>query len=69
MGDRKGACKVLVGTPGRYRPLERPRYKWEDDIKMDLQKVGKRGMDQIDLAQDSDRLWVLVNAVTNFWVP
>ena len=48
--------------------LGRPRHRWEDNIKMDLQKVGW-GMDGIDLAQDRDRERVLVNAVMNLRVP
>jgi hypothetical protein len=42
--------------------LGRPRRRWEDNIKMDLQEVGCRGMDWIELAQDRDRWWPLVNA-------
>jgi len=45
------------------------RSRWEDNIKMDLEEVGSRGMDWIDLAQDSDRWWVLVNALMNLRVP
>jgi hypothetical protein len=52
-------------TPKRKRPLGRPRHRWEDDEKMNLQEVGWQGMDWIDLAQDSDRWRVLVNAVMN----
>jgi len=51
------------------RPLGRPRRRWEDNIKMDLQEVGCGGMDWIELAQDRDRWWVLVNAVLNLRVP
>jgi len=47
----------------------RPRRRWEDNIKIDLQKVGCEGMDWIDLAQDGDRWWALVNAVMNLRVP
>jgi len=50
----------------RERPLGRPRHRWEDNIKMDLQKVGWRGMDLIDLAQNGDKWQALVNAVMNF---
>ena len=51
------------------RPLERPRRRWEDDIKMDLQEVGYGGMDWIYLAQDKDRWRARVNAVMNLRVP
>jgi hypothetical protein len=50
------------------RPLGRPRRRWEDNIKMDLQEVGW-GMDWIELAQDKDRWRALVNAVMNLRVP
>ena len=45
------------------------RCRWEDNIKMDFQEVGYVGMDWIELAQDRDRWWVLVNAVMNLLVP
>jgi len=51
------------------RPLGRPRRRWEDNIKMDLQEVGCGGMDWIDLAQDRDSWQALVNAVMNLQVP
>jgi hypothetical protein len=56
---------ALPGKPERKRPLGRPRHKWEDNIKMDLQEVGSGGMDWIKLAQDRERCWALVNAVMN----
>jgi hypothetical protein len=56
-----------VGRPERRRLLERPRSRWEDNIKMDLQEVGW-GMDWIELAQDRDRWLALVNAVINLRV-
>ena len=58
-----------MGRPGVKGPLGRPRLRWEDNIKMDLQEVGCGGMDWIDLAQDRDRWRALVNAVMNCRVP
>jgi hypothetical protein len=54
MGERRGVCRVLVGKPEGNRPLGRPRCRWEDNIKMDLQEVGCRDVDWIELAQDTD---------------
>ena len=68
-GGRKGAYTVLVGKYERKRPLGRPRCKWEDKIKMDLQEVGRGDMDLTDLAQDRDRWWALVNVNMNLQVP
>jgi hypothetical protein len=68
MGDRRGVNRVLVGRPEGKRPLERPRLRWEDNIKMDLQEVGCGGMDWIALAQDRDRWRAVVNAVMNLRV-
>jgi len=59
---------VFVVKPDGKRKLGRPRRRWEDNINMDLQEVGCRGMDWIELAQDRDRLRALVNAVMNFLV-
>jgi len=69
MVESRGAYRVLVGKPERKRPLGRPRRRWEDNIKMHLQEVGCGGIDWIELAQDRDRRWALVNAVMNFRVP
>jgi hypothetical protein len=51
------------------RPLGRPRRRWEDNIKMDLQEVGCGVVDWIELAQDRNRWWALVTAVMNLQVP
>ena len=67
-GERRGVYRVLVGKPDGNRPLGRPRRGWEDNFKMDIQKVGIGGMDWIYLAQDSDCLRALVNAVMNLLV-
>ena len=45
MGEKTGVCRVLVGKPEGKRPLERPRLRWEDNIKMGLQLAGCGGMD------------------------
>jgi hypothetical protein len=68
MGEKRGAYRVLVGRPEGRRPLGRPRRRWEDNIKMDLQEVGW-GMNWIELAQVRDRWRALVNAVMNLRVP
>jgi hypothetical protein len=60
---------VSVWRPEGKRPLARPRRKWEDNIKMDLQEVGCGGVDWIELAQDRDRWWAPVNTVMNLRVP
>jgi len=69
MGNRRDVFRVLVGEPEGKRPLGRPRRRWEDNIKMDLQEVGCGCVDWIDLAQDMDSWEALVNAVMNFRVP
>ena len=61
--------RVLVGKQDGRRPLERPRRRWEDNIRMGLQEVGCGYMDWIGLAQDTDRWLTLVSAVMNFRVP
>jgi len=58
--------RVLMGKPVGTRPLGRPRRRWEDNIKLDLQEVGCGGMDWIELAQDMDRWRAFVNVVMNF---
>jgi hypothetical protein len=55
MGEGRGMYRVLVGKPEGKRPLGRPSYRWEDNIKMDLLEVGYMDMDWILLAQDRDR--------------
>jgi hypothetical protein len=63
------AYSILVGRPEGRRPIGRPRRRWEDNIKMNLQEVGWWGMDWIDMAQDRDRWRAVVNAVINLRVP
>jgi hypothetical protein len=69
MGEGRGAYRVLVGRPEGKRALGRPRRRWEDNIKMDLQEVGWGGMDWIDMAQDRNRWRALASAVMNLRVP
>jgi hypothetical protein len=66
MGEERGAYRVLVGKPEGKIPLERPRRRWKDYIKMNIQEVG---IDWIELAQYRNRCQALVNAVMSFWVP
>jgi len=69
MGRRRGVHRVSVGKYERKRPLGRPRCRWEDNIKMDLQEVGCGGMDWIELAQDRYRWRARMNVVINLRVP
>jgi len=69
LGDRRGVFKVLVGKHEGKKPFRRPRCRWEDNIKMDLQEVGCGDLDWIALAQDRDRWRALANAVINLRVP
>jgi hypothetical protein len=68
-GEGRDVFKVWVGKPEGKRSLGRPRLRWEDNIKMDIQEVRCRGMDWIDLAQDGDMWRALVNAGMNIRVP
>ena len=61
--------RVLVGKPEGRKPLGRPRRRWVDNIRMDLQEVGRGYMDWIELVQDRDRRRTLVSAVMNLRVP
>jgi len=69
MGEKEYVYRVLVGKLQCKRPLGRPRCRWEDNIKVDIQEVGYQDMDWIELAQDRDRWRALVNAVMNLRVP
>jgi hypothetical protein len=68
MEEKRGVYRILVGKPEGKRPFGRPGFRWEDNIKMDLQEVGCRGMDWMKLAQNMDRWRALVNAVMNLRV-
>jgi hypothetical protein len=65
MSEERGVYRVLVRKPEGKRPLGRPRRRWEDNIRIDLQEVGCGGLDWIGLAQYVDKWRALVNAVMN----
>jgi hypothetical protein len=65
MGEERKVYKVLVGKPEGKRPLGRPRRRWEDGIRLDLQEIGLGGVDWIRLSQDRDRWRAVVSAVLN----
>ena len=69
VGVEKGVYRVLVGKPKGRRPLGRPRRRWVDNVRLDLQEVECGYMDLIGLAQDRDRFRTLVSAVMNLRVP
>jgi hypothetical protein len=65
MGEERNVYRVLMGKPEGKRPLGRPRYRWEDGIRMDLREIGWRSVEWIQLAQDRDRWRAVVNTVMN----
>jgi hypothetical protein len=69
MGEERGVYRILLGIPEGKRPLGRPRSRWEDNIRMDLQEVGCGGLEWTGLAEDRDRWRALVNAVMKIRVP
>jgi hypothetical protein len=69
MGENRNAFRIFVVMPEGKRPLERPRRRWVDNIKMDLREIGWNSMDWIDLAQNRDEWRALVNTVMNLRVP
>ena len=68
-GGDKSCIQGLVGKPERKRPLGRPRRRWEDNIKMDIQEVGCGDMNWIELVQNRGRWRALVNAVMKLRIP
>jgi hypothetical protein len=69
IGEKRNTYRILVGKPEGKRPLGRPRHRWADNIDMDLKEIGWDGVDWIDMAEDRDQCWALVNTVLNLWVP
>jgi hypothetical protein len=69
MGEKRNAYRLLVGKPEERRPLERPRRRWVDNIRMDLEEVVWGDVDWIGLAQDRNRWIAVVNSVLNLRVP
>ena len=69
MGDSRGAYMDLAGKPEKSGPLARPSRRWKDNIKMDLQEVGWRAVDWIDLVQDRGRWRTVVSSVMNLRFP
>jgi hypothetical protein len=69
MKERRGVYRVLMGKPDEKRKLGRPRRRWEDNIKMNIQEVRWWGIYWIDMAQDRDSWRALVNAIMNLRVP
>jgi hypothetical protein len=67
--EKRNAYRILVGKPEGKRPLERPRCRWVDNIKIDLREIGWVGMDWMDLNQDRDHWRAFINTVMNLWVP
>jgi hypothetical protein len=65
MGEKRHAYRLLVGNPEGKKPLERPRCRWVDNIRMDLGEVGWGDVDWIGLAQDRNRWRALVSSVLN----
>jgi hypothetical protein len=68
MGEGRNVYRALVGKTEGKRPLERPRCRWEDGIKMELRENGWGHVEWIHLAQDRDRWWAVANAVINLRV-
>ena len=69
MRERTGVYRVMVGKPDKKSPLGRPRRRWEDKIKMNLQEVRCGCRDWIELAQDRDSWRAFVNAVMKLRIP
>jgi hypothetical protein len=69
MGEKRNLYRLLAGKPEGRQPLNMPRWRWADNIRMDLGEVGWTDMDWIGLSQDRNKWRALVNWVLNLWVP
>ena len=69
MEEGRSAFKILTGKPTGKRPLGRPRRRWEDNIRMDLEEIGINAGNWVDLAQDRNYWRALVNVAPNLQVP
>jgi hypothetical protein len=69
VGEKRNAYRLLVGKPEGKRPLGRPRCRWVNNIRMDLEEVGWGDVNWIGLAKDRNRWRAVVNSVLNLWVP
>ena len=69
MEEGRSAFKILTGLPTEKRPLGRPRHRWEDTIRMELEEIGINAGERVDSAQDRDYWRALVNAALNLRVP
>ena len=69
MQEGRSAFKILTGKPTGKRPLVRPRCRWEDNIRMDLEEIGINAGNWVNSAQDRDYWRALVNAAMNLRVP
>jgi len=68
MEEGRSAFRILIGTPARKKPLGRPRRRWEDNIRMDLEEIGINAENWVDSAQDRNYWRALVNAALNLRV-
>jgi hypothetical protein len=69
MGEKRNACRMLVKKPEEKSPLEKPRRRWVDNIKIDLREIGWDGVHWFDMTQDRDQWRALENKVLNHRVP
>jgi hypothetical protein len=69
MTEMRNIYNILVSEPEGKRPLSRPKYRWEDNIRMDLRVTRSESVEWMHMAQDRNQWQALVNSVMNFWVP